>query len=58
MSYPDPQYCTVLCTKTFGVIKTKNTKPFIHLSLCKAGPFTLESDIHVKALKRKVSQEI
>jgi hypothetical protein len=25
--------------------------PFIHLSLGKAGPFTLESHIHVKALK-------
>jgi hypothetical protein len=29
----------------------KNTKPFIHLSLGTAGPFTLESHIHVKALK-------
>jgi len=29
----------------------KNTKPFINLSLGKADPFTLESHIHVKALK-------
>ena len=29
----------------------KKTKPFVHLSLGKAGPFTLESHIHVKALK-------
>jgi len=28
-----------------------STKPFIHLSLGKAGPFTLESHIHVEALK-------
>ena len=26
-------------------------RSFIHLSLGKAGPFTLESNIHVKALK-------
>jgi hypothetical protein len=29
----------------------KRRKPFIHLSLGKAGPFALESHIHVKALK-------
>ena len=29
----------------------KHTTPFIHLSLGEAGPFTLESHIHVKALK-------
>ena len=34
----------------------KKTKPFLHLSLCKAGAFTLESHICVKALKCKVSQ--
>jgi hypothetical protein len=28
----------------------KNRKPFTHLSFGKAGPFTLESHIHVKAL--------
>ena len=43
MSDPDPQQCncldgTLLCTQTFGVKK-------------KAGPFTLERHIHVKALK-------
>ena len=40
-------YCT---QKTFGVEK-KTPNPFIHLSLGKAGPFTLESHIQVKALK-------
>ena len=34
----------------------KKSKPFLHLSLGKAGPFTLESYIYVKALKRKVFQ--
>ena len=34
------------------------TKPFLHLSLGKAVPFTLESNICVKALKRKVFQII
>jgi len=32
----------------------KKTQPFLHLSLSKAGPFTLESHIYVKALKCKV----
>ena len=36
----------------------KNTKPFLHLSLAKAGPFTLENNVCVKALKCKVSQII
>ena len=36
----------------------KKTNPFLHLSLGKAGPFTLESYICVKALKCKVSQII
>ena len=36
----------------------KETKPFLHLSLGKAGPFALESHIHVKALKCKVFQII
>ena len=36
----------------------KKTKPFLHLSFGKAGPFTLESHICVKALKCKVSQII
>ena len=36
----------------------KKAKPFLHLSLGKAGPFTLESKICVKTLKRKVSQII
>ena len=36
----------------------KNTKPFLHLSLGKAGPFTLENNICVKALKCKVFQII
>ena len=40
----------------FGV--KKKQKPFLHLSLGKAGPFTLESHICVKSLKCKVSQII
>ena len=36
----------------------KKQKPFLHLSLGKAGPFTLESHICVKALKCKVFQII
>ena len=36
----------------------KKAKPFLHLSLGKAGPFTVESHICVKALKCKVSQII
>jgi len=53
MSGSDPQKYnyvdgTLLCTPTFGV---KKTKPFLHLSLGKAGPFTLESHICVKTLK-------
>ena len=40
----------------FGV--KKKTKPFLHLSLGKASPFTLESYTCVKALKCKVSQII
>ena len=36
----------------------KKAKPFLHLSLGKAGPFTLESYTYVKALKRKVFQII
>ena len=40
----------------FGV--EKKTKTVLHLSLGKAGPFTLESHIYVKALKCKVFQII
>ena len=36
----------------------KKIKPFLHLSLAKAGPFTLESNVCVKVLKCKVSQII
>ena len=36
----------------------KKAKPFLHLSFSKAGPFVLEIDICVKALKCKVSQII
>ena len=36
----------------------KKTKPCLHLSLGKAGPFTLESHIYAKALKCKVFQII
>ena len=34
----------------------KKAKPFLHLSFSKAGPFVLEIDICVKALKCKVFQ--
>ena len=40
------------------LLVVKKTKPFLHLSLSKAGPFTLESHIHVKAFKCKVFQII
>ena len=46
---------TLLCQTTFAV-ESKLKKPFLHLSLSKAGPFTLE--ICVKALKCKVFQII
>ena len=36
----------------------KKTKPFLHLSLGKAGAFTLESHICVKTFKCKVFQII
>ena len=36
----------------------KKAKPFLHLSFSKAGPFVLEIDICVKALKCKVFQII
>ena len=47
---------TLLWAPTFG--SEKKTKPFLHLSLGKAGPFTLESHICVKALKCNVFQII
>ena len=40
------------------LVGVKKTKPFLHLSLGKAGAFTLESHICVKALQCKVSQII
>ena len=40
------------------LLGVKKTKPFLHLSLGKAGPFTLERHICVKALKCKVFQII
>ena len=46
-------YCA---QQLLGLKKIK--KPFLHLSLSKAGPFTLESHICVKALKCKVFQTI
>ena len=47
---------TLLWAPTF--VSEKITKPFLHLSLGKAGAFTLESHICVKALKCKVFQII
>ena len=46
-------YCA---QQLLGLNKIK--KPFLHLSLSKAGPFTLGSHICVKALKCKVFQII
>ena len=40
------------------LLGVKKTKPFLHLSLGKAGLFTFESHICVKALKCKVFQII
>ena len=40
------------------LLGVKKTKPFLHLSLGKAGAFALESYIYVKAFKRKVFQII
>ena len=45
------------CAKQLLGLK-KNQKPFLHLSLSKAGPFTLESNMCDKALKSKVFQII
>jgi len=46
---------TLLWPTTFGVEKIKNLR---HLSLSKAGPFTLESHVCVNDLKCKVFQII
>ena len=46
---------TLLWAPTFW---SEQKHPFLHLSLGKAGPFTLESHICGKALKCKVSQII
>ena len=46
---------TLLCQTTLGVEKKKQ-KPFFHLSFSKAGPFVLEINICVKALKCNVFQ--
>ena len=40
-----------IALKNFRGEKTQQNLLIIHLSLGKAGPFTLESHIHVKALK-------
>ena len=40
------------------LLGVKKIKHFLHLSLAKAGPFTLESNVFVKALKCKVSQKL
>ena len=45
------------CAQQFLELKKKQ-KPFVHLSLSKAGPFTLENYICDKALKYKVFQII
>ena len=45
---------TLLWAPTFG--SEKKTKPFLHLSLGKAGPFTLENNSCVKAFKCKFAK--
>ena len=42
-------YCEIVFFRS--IFSGRALSTFIHLSLCKAGPFTLESYIHVKALK-------
>ena len=51
-------WMVIYCGHQLLGLKNKNTKPFLHLSLGKAGPFTLESNICVKTLKWKVFQII
>ena len=51
-------WMVLYCEHQLLGVKKKKTKPFLHLSWGKAGPFTLESHIHVKALKCNVSQVI
>ena len=45
------------CAQQFLGLK-KKTKSFLHLSLSKAGPFTLGNHVCIKALKYKVFQII
>ena len=49
MSDPDPQQCNCFDGTLLNVHKNfwgeKNTKPFINLTLGKAGPFTLKKAI-------------
>ena len=51
-------WVVLYCAKQLLGLKKKQKKTFLHLSLSKAGPFTLESHICVKALKCKVFQII
>ena len=50
-------WMVLYCAQQFLGLK-KEQKPFFHLSLGKAGPFTLESNICDKVLKCKVFQII
>ena len=50
-------WMVLYCAQQFLGLKKKQ-KPFLHLSLNKAGPFTLESNICDKALKCKFFQII
>ena len=50
-------WMVLYCAQQFLGLKKKQ-KPFLHLSLNKAGPFTLERNICDKALKCKVFQII
>ena len=52
-------WMVLYCAQPLLGLKKKKQKPFLHLSLSKAGPFTLENHIFVlKLLKYKVFQII
>ena len=51
-------WMVLYCAQQLLGLKTKTKNPFLHLSLSKAGPFTLGNHICIKALKHKVFQII
>ena len=44
-------WMVLYCAQQLLGLKKKTKKPFLHLSLSKAGPFVLDIDICVKAFK-------